>query len=242
MLGTGTSITQSAARRLSDEGVMIGFTGGDGTPLFLASQSEYRPNEYFYAFLKKWQCEEKRLALAINFQLARAEFVLSAWSKMELSSTSLETYTHEFKTNIQSISAKQQIMTTEANYAKKLYALNATRLGIKFTRKPGENNKHDLFNSYLDNGNYLAYGLASLCLWVYGIPYQMAVNHGFTRRGALVFDVADIIKDDVIMPTAMQAAAEGNSQVNMRQKCIENIKDTAALDYLFKTIKACLNV
>lgn len=44
LLGNGTSITNKAARMLSEEGVMLGFTSGGGTPLFLASQDQYRPN------------------------------------------------------------------------------------------------------------------------------------------------------------------------------------------------------
>ncbi|MEH6490663.1 MAG: type I-F CRISPR-associated endonuclease Cas1f [Halopseudomonas sp.] len=54
LLGTGTSITQAAMRELAKAGVLVGFCGGGGTPLFsanevdvevawLSPQSEYRP-------------------------------------------------------------------------------------------------------------------------------------------------------------------------------------------------------
>ena len=50
LLGTGTSITQAAMRFLASAGVLVGFCGGGGTPLFsgtevewLQPQSEYRP-------------------------------------------------------------------------------------------------------------------------------------------------------------------------------------------------------
>ena len=54
LLGTGTSITQAAMRELAKAGVLVGFCGGGGTPLFAANevdvdvawltpQSEYRP-------------------------------------------------------------------------------------------------------------------------------------------------------------------------------------------------------
>lgn len=54
LLGTGTSITQAAMRELAKAGVLVGFCGGGGTPLFSANevdidvawfspQSEYRP-------------------------------------------------------------------------------------------------------------------------------------------------------------------------------------------------------
>ncbi len=38
LLGTGTSITQAAMRELSKAGVMIGFCGGGGTPLYSAHE------------------------------------------------------------------------------------------------------------------------------------------------------------------------------------------------------------
>lgn len=58
LLGTGTSITQAAVRELAKAGVMLGFCGGGGTPLFAAQehelevawfapQSEYRPTDIF---------------------------------------------------------------------------------------------------------------------------------------------------------------------------------------------------
>ena len=53
LLGTGTSVTQAAMRMLSQAGVLVGFCGGGGTPLHMATevewfspQSEYRPTEY----------------------------------------------------------------------------------------------------------------------------------------------------------------------------------------------------
>jgi len=60
LLGTGTSITQAAMRELAKAGVLVGFCGGGGTPLFsvnevdvevawFSPQSEYRPTEYLQA-------------------------------------------------------------------------------------------------------------------------------------------------------------------------------------------------
>jgi CRISP-associated protein Cas1 len=60
----------------------------------------------------------------------------------------------------------------------------------------------DEANAFLNHGNYLAYGLAATTLWVLGIPHGFAVMHGKTRRGALVFDVADLVKDAIVLPQA----------------------------------------
>ncbi len=61
---------------------------------------------------------------------------------------------------------------------------------------------------YANHGNYLTYGLAATTLWVLGIPHGFAVIHGKTRRGALVFDVADLIKDAIVLPLAFICAKE----------------------------------
>ena len=61
LLGTGTSITQAAVRMLASAGVLIGFSGGGGTPLiaaneieWLSPQSEYRPTEVKIHVLRTW--------------------------------------------------------------------------------------------------------------------------------------------------------------------------------------------
>lgn len=79
MLGTGTSITQAAMRMLASAGVLVGFCGGGGTPLFsgsevewLTPQSEYRPTEYMQGWMSFWFDEQKRLQVAKQFQIARS--------------------------------------------------------------------------------------------------------------------------------------------------------------------------
>lgn len=41
LLGTGTSITQAAMRMFASAGVLVGFAGGGGTPLFAGSDIEW---------------------------------------------------------------------------------------------------------------------------------------------------------------------------------------------------------
>src|SRR5690606_1164512 len=41
LLGTGTSITQAAMRELAKAGVLVGFCGGGGTPLFSANGVDF---------------------------------------------------------------------------------------------------------------------------------------------------------------------------------------------------------
>ncbi|EGR3934075.1 type I-F CRISPR-associated endonuclease Cas1, partial [Vibrio cholerae] len=95
----------------------------------------------------------------------------------------------------------------------------------------------DKANDFLNHGNYLAYGLAASCLWVLGIPHGFAVMHGKTRRGALVFDVADLIKDAIVLPWAFVCAKENASEQEFRQQILQAFIEHKALDFMFDTVK-----
>jgi len=72
---------------------------------------------------------------------------------------------------------------------------------------------------------------------VLGLPHGLAVLHGKTRRGGLVFDVADLIKDALILPQAFIAAMQGEDEREFRQRCTENFNQAEALDVMIDTIK-----
>jgi CRISP-associated protein Cas1 len=97
LLGTGTSITQAAMRELAKAGVLVGFCGGGGTPLFSANevdvevawfspQSEYRPTEYLQRWVRFWFDDEQRLEAARSFQRARLDRISQRWSSSRTSS------------------------------------------------------------------------------------------------------------------------------------------------------------
>ncbi len=88
ILGTGTSITQAAVRMLCQAGVLVGFSGGGGTPLYMGCeiewmtpQSEYRPTEYLQGWMRFWFSDEKRLIVAKQFQRKRIAFLDLVWRK-----------------------------------------------------------------------------------------------------------------------------------------------------------------
>jgi len=101
----------------------------------------------------------------------------------------------------------------------------------------------DQANSFLNHGNYLAYGLAATTLWVLGIPHGFAVMHGKTRRGALVFDVADLVKDALILPWAFISAKDNVTEQQFREQCLLNFTEHNSLDFMFESIKEiCTNI
>src|SRR5690625_7604244 len=87
-------------------------------------------------------------------------------------------------------------------------------------------------NRFLYHVNYLAYGLGATATWVLGLPHGLAVLHGKTRRGGLVFDAADLVKDAAILPQAFLSAMLGDAEHQFRQKCIEVLTRSESLAFL----------
>jgi CRISPR-associated protein Cas1 len=251
LLGIGTSITQAAVRMLAQAGVLIGFSGGGGTPLlvgneieWLTPQSEYRPTEYVQDWLSFWFDDAKRLHIAKRVQQLRIEYLQRIWAKdSELRNycfhhddSDIEHAINTFSQKMINCANVQNLLLIEAEFTKKLYKSAAQRTGLKeFVRDHSGNTVADAF---LNHGNYLAYGLAATTLWVLGIPHGFAVMHGKTRRGALVFDVADLVKDTLILPWSFICAKEQATKQEFRQQCLQNFATHHALDFMFDTVKA----
>lgn len=250
LLGTGTSITQAAMRMLASAGVLVGFCGGGGTPLFtgaeiewLTPQGEYRPTEYVQGWLKFWFEEEKRLHAAKEFQKNRIQYLKTVWQKDKelqtegfyLDDADIQHSLSAYETKIPQANTVGDLLMYEASLTKQLYKVAAQRSGLnQFVR---EHQNADAANGFLNHGNYLAYGLAATTLWVLGIPHGFAVMHGKTRRGALVFDVADLIKDALVLPWAFICAKEKATEQEFRQQILQKFTEHKALDYMFEQVK-----
>ncbi len=250
LLGTGTSITQAAMRMLAQAGVLVGFSGGGATPLLMATeiewlspQSEYRPTEYVQGWLSWWFDDSKRLQVARQLQCARTEFLRRVWAKdqdlknagFDSSQTALSEMLAQYDRDIQRQSQVMHLLQLEARLTKDLYKLAAYN-----TNHAGFSRNHDGIdkaNAFLNHGNYLAYGLGATTAWVLGIPHGFAVMHGKTRRGALVFDIADLIKDALVLPLAFICANENAKEQEFRQQCLHAFTKHKALDYMFSTVK-----
>lgn len=256
LLGTGTSVTQAAMRELAKAGVLVGFCGGGGTPLFSANeidievawfspQSEYRPTEYLQRWVAFWFDDAQRLEAAKAFQRLRLRHIQHHWSAkgvlakagFQIDPAELDSALEQSLEYLNAAADHNFLLTEEARLTKRLFKLaaNAMQYG-EFTReKRGAGS--DPANRFLDHSNYLAYGLAATATWVLGLPHGLAVLHGKTRRGGLVFDVADLVKDALILPQAFISAMRGDDEQAFRQACIENLTRSEALDFMIDSLK-----
>lgn len=261
LLGNGTSVTQAAMRELAKAGVMVGFCGGGGTPLYTSTeeerdfvwfspQSEYRPTEYLQNWFALWQDDAKRTFAAKQLLNLRIQFIKKCWlgKRFELNEGTivnptvllplLDTYTSEITT----CPDIAHIFTVEARFTKQLYKIIAEAVSYgSFSRiKQGEG--IDAANKNLDYGNYLAYGLGATATWVLGLPHGLSLMHGKTRRGGLVFDAADIIKDALVLPQAFISAVQGDEEGQFKGCCIRNFIELEALDYMIDGLKSVAGI
>jgi CRISP-associated protein Cas1 len=256
LLGTGTSITQAAMRELAKAGVLVGFCGGDGTPLFAANeaelaiswvtpQSEYRPTEYLQLWVSFWFDDSNRLAAAKKFQTIRIEQIKKQWlharmqreNNFQVIDKQLLPALERFLTNIETCQTSNDVLAQEAVLTKALYKMAATITQYGDFSRAKHGTGIDSANRFLDYGNYLAYGLAATAAWVLGLPHGLSVLHGKTRRGGLVFDIADLIKDALVLPNAFIAAIIGEDSQTFRQRCITAFNQSSALDVMIDAIK-----
>jgi CRISPR-associated protein Cas1 len=256
LLGTGTSVTQAAMRELARAGVLVGFCGGGGTPLFSANeidvdiawfspQSEYRPTEYLQAWVKFWFDDDLRLMAAKQLQQLRLQRLSLQWQQRALreagfavDTTRLDALLQSSRRTIEVAQDTTALLTEEARLRKALFKLAVDTVGYGTFSRAKRGTGTDPANRFLDHGNYLAYGLGATACWVLGLPHGLAVLHGKTRRGGLVFDAADLVKDACILPHAFLSAMRGDDEQAFRRYCIEAMTRSESLDFIIDSLKA----
>jgi len=256
LLGNGTSITQAAMRELAKAGVLVGFCGGGGTPLFSANeidvevawfspQSEYRPTEYLQHWVRFWFDDGLRLQAAKALQTKRLTRIRQHWTSSRslreagflIEPATLASVLDAAQHSVGCAADTSHLLAAEAHLTKQLYKMAVNAMGYGEFARSKRGSGTDPANRFLDHGNYLAYGLAASATWVLGLPHGLAVLHGKTRRGGLVFDVADLIKDAHILPQAFVSAKRGDDEAAFRRACIEQLTQTEALDFMIDQTK-----
>lgn len=252
LLGKGTSITDSAARQLADAGVVVGFTGSGATPLtcgidpvFMAPQGEYRPTEYMQAWIRMWIDDQARLEAARLMLRYRHQWVRKTWGTwpelIALGASLNEDAVSRLEAGMEKATTTEELMSVEGVWARHLYATLSRATSIQdFKREEqvtSRTSMKDTVNAFLTHGNYVAYGLAAVALYALGISFALPVMHGKTRRGALVFDVADLFKDAVVMPLAFLEAAAGSTDQQFRDALIDRVHRDGVLESVITTLQ-----
>lgn len=277
LLGPGTSISSDAMELLAAGNVVVGFTGGKGSPLnagvepvvFAAGASEYRPTEYMQGWARWWFDDNARREKAMSLLSYRAELIETIWQSKRMKdlceqhhvpppspasffksvpgvggekrgvfSGGAKISAAEYAGKVFSSMKTEGLLGQEGLHVSGLYRYFATLTGVNFECR--DQAERGGINGLLTQGNYIAYGLAATALHGMGISFAFPLLHGKTRRGALVFDIADPIKDAVIVPLAFLAGRSeilAGSPDGFRQMTKGFIEDTGLLADTMEKIK-----
>ena len=253
LLGTGTSVTQAAMRELAKAGVLVGFAAAEAHRCSAPTSWMSRwPGSHRKANIGRRNtcrpgsgsgsttgCAACRQAQAARLQCLHAAWTTRATreSGFEVDGERLTALLRQAGTQIDNAPDVTALLVGEAQLTKSLFKLAVDTVGYGDFTRAKRGGGTDIANRYLDHGNYLAYGLGATATWVLGLPHGLAVLHGKTRRGGLVFDAADLIKDAVILPQAFLSAMRGDDEQQFRRQCIEALTRNEALDFVIDTLK-----
>jgi len=256
MIGEGTSITRDAVETISSSGTLLMFVGGKGSPLYASSDlsftiispdCEYCPTLYMQNWASIFFNEDLRLYCAKEFTRIRVDNIKLFYNKLDfiqemgISSNDILDFCDIFISTSNKAKSEKDLLSAEAVFTKRLYGMFAKTIKLNsFIREHGKrshDNDMDIINGFLDHGNYLMYGMASVALNGLGISYAFPLLHGKTRRGALVFDVADLIKDAICLPLAFYSGINGYSDSEFRDNIMFYIEKEKILDKLFASVK-----
>lgn len=256
-IGQGTSITQDAMRLLGEEGVHLAVTGSGGTPLHMGGLTAYASTQYFREMLAIYLSPEKSLAAAktvMGDRTARMRKLGLQGAQKWLRARDMPGLSRScatFDANVASCGDIPQLLGFEGQFTKACYAEFSRAAGLSgeqaFHRDPGASakGKNDpeatiRINRMIDHGNYLCHGIAGAALWALGIPPHMALFHGKTRAGGLVFDLADSFKDALVLPLAFAAAQEKgaeDAEKTFRSRLIGAFDESRILKEAIETVQ-----
>ncbi|GAB3695509.1 type I-E CRISPR-associated endonuclease Cas1e [Corynebacterium nasicanis] len=186
LLGPGTRVTYAAMALLGDVGVSVVWTGEKGVRYYAHGRPPAKSSRNAEAQAAIVSHQRRRLACA------------------------REMYSMRFADEDVSDASMSQLRGREGARMKKIYAKEAERTGVPWTRRsydPNDFDSGDPINRALTSASAALYGVAHAVITALGFVPSLGVIHNGTDR-AFVYDIADLYKADISIPAAFDAAAE----------------------------------
>ena len=248
LLSNGTSITQKAMQKLAEAEVIVGWCGTNcskftnGIPIEWVTPNGYKATEYVQKYLKNWYNEESNLKMAKYLMQYRLDFFIKVWDGNErleeyglyVDSLEMDNTINTFKKGIEKSIKKEELLGYEGDFVKSIYNYLSTELNINFTRNT--ESKDDV-NKFLNIGYNFTYGLAASTLWTLGIPYAFPLIHGNTVKGALVFDIADIVKTAIIPHLAFISVYNKEDLKIFKENCQKELIKLKIMDSMYECVE-----
>jgi CRISPR-associated protein Cas1 len=220
LLGPGTNISHAAVKVLADNGCSVIWVGEDSTRFYARGTGETRKA---YHLLKQAE-------LASDPE-KRKDVVLAMYHK-------------RFAGRLDPSLTLPQIRGHEGVRVREAYAAASQKLGVEWSGRRYDRSdwrNADPINRALSAANALLNGICHAAIVSGG--YSPAI--GFIHTGkqlSFVYDIADLYKVDITIPTAFATVAESNEQVEarVRQACRERFRETRLLRRILPDIDELL--
>lgn len=260
MLGVGTSITNEAAIKFSESKTILMFVSsvfylksasgqyGDLDINIIEPVSNYSVNGYMQKMIQKTIIDDKLiiakelLVKRFQFNIYIIEKLLKAGAISYTDIADIKKLNEDTEAKIMLAKSIEELLGYEGNYMNKLYSMFANYYCVKNFIK----NEKGVIADRIRSVNSFCYSLASIVLTAFGISYSLNIFHGRTRNGALVYDIADIIKIISIILAFQHSIIEDPERYikddnEFRKEIINFIETNNILPELFKITKDVVN-
>ncbi|HQF87682.1 MAG TPA: type I-E CRISPR-associated endonuclease Cas1e [Acidobacteriota bacterium] len=220
MLGPGVAITHAAISVLADHGCLVAWCGEGGVRFYAVGMGETRSAANFLHQARVWADAAMRLKVVRNLYQLRFD----------------ETFDPEL--------SLRQIRGMEGVRVRDAYARAARETGVPWSGRSYRRDKWtdaDPVNRALSAANSCLYGICHAAIASAGFSPAL----GFIHTGKMlsfVYDVADLYKAELTIPTAFRAAAEENNGLERRVRilCRDLFVSTRLLERIIPDIQTVL--
>ncbi len=222
MLGPGVSITHAAISVLADHGCLVAWSGEEGVRFYAVGMGETRSASNFLHQAQMWAEPGSRMQVVRRL------------------------YQMRFPENLGPEVTIRQIRGMEGARVRDAYAKASKETGVPWSGRSYTRDKWsnaDPVNRALSTANSCLYGICHAAVVSAGFSPAL----GFIHTGKMlsfVYDVADLYKTEITIPTAFHAAAEGADGLERRVRlaCRDTFASTRLLARIIPDIQTVLAI
>lgn len=222
LLGPGTKVTYAAMALLGDAGASVVWVGEKGVRYYAHGRPPAKTSRFAEAHARLWSNQRTRL------RCARRMYDM-CFPGEEISQLSLS-----------------QLRGREGARMKKIYAAEAQRTGVVWTRRnydPQDFESGDPINRALTEGSAALYGIAHAVIVGLGFIPSLGIVHTGTDR-AFVYDIADLYKAEISIPAAFEAVAAipSGDDLNVRARIRDKVVSTRLMQRMVHDLQDLMEI
>ena len=217
MLGPGTKVTHAAMKALADNGVTTLWVGEEMTRCYCSGMGETRSSHNLLKQAEAWANPETHLKVVVRMYQKRFAEMLPD------------------DLNLRQIRGREGVRVRET-YAHWSRVTGVPWNGREYDRK--EWSQADPINRALSCGASLLYGISHSAILSSGFSPGIGFIHS-GKQLSFVYDVADLYKAEILIPSAFQAVAEDhrNAEQLTRMRMRILFKETRLLEKIVDDIE-----